>query len=135
MNQREEILRSWNRYSAAAYRSPQFLKAQAFFNMVNERTDMCWEDLVAEFRRNYYDAFDVIVGVMMDTKDPLIMHNYVRFADLSNPKEASAAKTFIRNCDPDKHQVSLLELAALPDMRAELQKKPLLPESVRAALG
>ena len=28
MIQRQEILQSWNAYSATAYRSPQFLKAQ-----------------------------------------------------------------------------------------------------------
>jgi hypothetical protein len=136
MNQREEIMRSWRQSSAAAYGSPQFQKAQAFFEMVNQRTDMCWDDLAAEFRRNYYDALDVIVGVTMGTNHPLIVHNYcVRFADLNNPKEANAIKAFIRNCDPVKHQVTLLALAEVPDMRAELLKKPRLPESVRALLG
>lgn len=135
MNQREEIAKSWNRYSATAYRSPQFLKAQQFFDMVDARTDLCWDDLAAEFRKNYYDAFDPIINVLMATNDPLIMHNAVRLADLSNPQEANAAKTFIRSCDPVKNQVTLATLAATPEMRTELLKKPQLPDSVRASLG
>lgn len=135
MNQQQEILQSWNRYSATAVRSPQFLKAQQFFQLISDRPDLCWEALVPEFRKNYYDAFEIIVSVLKDTDDPMIIHNLVRFADLSNPQEANATKTFIQNCNPDKHQVTLMELAAVPDMRTELQKKPVLPDSVRTSLG
>jgi hypothetical protein len=135
MNQREEIMQAWNRHSATAYPSPQFKKAQAFFEMLNERPEICWDDLVAEFRRNYYDAFDEIVSVMVDTDNPLIMYNCVRFADLNNPREVDAAKNFIRNCDADKHQVSLQALAAVPGLQSELKKKPQLPAPVRQALG
>jgi hypothetical protein len=135
MLQREEILQSWNRYSATAYRSPQFLKAQQFFDMVRARTDLCWDDLATEFRKNYYDAFEPVVNVLMATNDPMVMHNAVRLADLSNPQEANAAKVFIRNSDPTVHQVTLAALAATPEMRTELLKKPQLPDSVRASLG
>ena len=42
MNQRQEILQAWNRYSATAYRSPQFQKAQAFFQMMQQRPARVW---------------------------------------------------------------------------------------------
>jgi hypothetical protein len=135
MNQRQEIIDAWNRYSKTAYRSPQFQKAQDFFTMMDQRPDICWDDLVTEFRRNYYDAFDVIVPVLMSTDNPLIMHNCARFADLNNPKEVDAAKTFIRNCDADKHQVTLQRLAAVPALRPELSTKPKLPDPVKQALS
>jgi hypothetical protein len=128
-------MQAWNRYSATAYRSPQFQKAQAFFEMMNQRPDICWDDLVTEFRQNYYDAFDVIVPVLMSTDDPLIMNNCVRFANLSNPKELDAAKTFIRNCNAEKHQVSLQALAAVPSLQPDLNSKAGLPTSVRTALS
>lgn len=135
MNQRQEIMEAWNRYSATAYRSPQFQKAQAFFEMMNQRPNICWDDLATEFRRNYYDAFDVIVPVLMSTDNPLIMYNCVRFANLNNPKEVDAAKTFIRSCNAEKHQVSLQALAAVPSLQSELNLKPGLPAPVRSALG
>lgn len=135
MNQREEILRAWNRYSATAYHSPQFDKAQAFFQLVSDRQNACWDELEVEFRRNYYDAFDEIVGVLMSTNDPLIIYNCVRLADASNPKEANALKNFIRQADPQKHEVSLAALAAVPAMQTELLNKQQLPASVRTVLG
>jgi hypothetical protein len=79
--------------------------------MVAAKADVCWEDLVAEFRRNYYDAFDEIVPALLASDDPFITFNCVRLADLSQPKEVKALQDFIRTCDPEKHQVSLRALA------------------------
>jgi hypothetical protein len=135
MNQRAQIMRAWNRRSATAYQSPQLKKAQAFFTMVNERPEVCWEDLVTEFRRNYYDAFDEIVPAVTDTDHSLIVYNCFRFLDFNNPKEVDVAKNFIRNCNPEKHQGTLQALAAVPSLQPELNKKPGLPASVRDALG
>jgi hypothetical protein len=135
MNQREEVIRAWNKYSKAAYRSPQFEKARAFFEMVEQRQDICWDDLVNEFRNHYSDALDEITSVLIATDDPLVLYNFVRYADTSNPKEAEVVKAFIRRCDAERHQVSLLSVAEVPDMRPELKKKAQLPEPVREALG
>ena len=135
MNERQEIMQAWNKYSATAFRSPQFMKAQAFFQMVNERPDICWEDLANEFRNNYYDAFDHIVPVLISTDDPLIVYHVMHFADLGNPKEADMAKNAIRTLDPQKHEVTMNRLAANPSLQPELLKKAQLPESVRTTLG
>jgi hypothetical protein len=134
MNQREEVLRAWARHSKNAYRSPQFEKARAFFEMVGQRTDICWEDLVPEVRRNYSDALDEIMAVLMDTNDPLI-YNVVHHADMGSSKEVDAVRAFVRNCDAEKHQVTLRAAANAPEMHAELKKKPNLPDTVREALG
>ena len=135
MMQRKEIMQAWNRRSATAFRSPQFQKAQAFFSMLENRPKVCWDDLVPEFRRNYYDGFDDIVSVMMDTDHPLVVNNCFRYADFNNPKEVEVAKNFIRNCDANKHLVTLQTLAAIPSLQPELNKKSGLPNPVREALG
>lgn len=135
MNQRQEIAQAWDHYSATAFHSSQFARARQFFHLIEERPEMCWDDLVEEFRKNYYDAFDVIIPVLLSTDDPLIVHNIVQFADLSNPKEADTIKGVIRSSDPQKHQVTLQELAGVKSLRPELMKKPKLPENVRHALG
>jgi len=135
MNQRLEILQAWAKYSATAYRSSQFLKAQAFFQLIADRPDICWDELVTEFRNNYYDAYDVIVPVLLSTDDPLIVHNCVQFADLNNPKEADTVKTIIATVDPEKHQGTLQTLATVPSMQPVLMKKAQLPDSVRVTLG
>jgi hypothetical protein len=135
MNQREEVLQAWDRYSAHAYPSPQLDKARAFFQLVRDRHDLCWEDLVTQFRASYYDALDPVSTVLMSTDNPLVMYNVTRFADVNNPQEASAMKRFISQSDSNKHQFSLAALAAKPAMQPELLNKPNLPDSVRAVLN
>jgi hypothetical protein len=135
MNQREEVIRAWKQQSKTAYRSPQFEKARAFFEMVEQRQDICWEDLVNEFRNNYYDSLDQIVSVLIATDDPMVLYNFVRYADMANPKEAEAVRAFIRKCDAERHQISFRTVAQVPDMQPELRKKPQLPDTVREALG
>jgi hypothetical protein len=135
MNQRREILQAWAKYSATAYPSPQLKKAQAFFQLISDRPDICWDELVTEFRKNYYDAFDQIIPVLISTDDPLIVYNCVRFADLDNPKEVETLRNFVRTCDPQKHQLTLQALATVPALQSEVMKKPMLPDMVRQALG
>ena len=36
-------------------------RAQTFMAMVREQEALCWEDLVAEFRENYYDSFAELI--------------------------------------------------------------------------
>jgi len=135
MNQREEVMRAWRAYSQHAYHSPQLEKARAFFEMVEQRQDICWEDLVNEFRSHYSDALDEITSVLINTDDPLVMYNFVRHADQDNPKEAEAVKAFIRRSDAERHQVSLHAAAQVAQFQPELKKKAKLPDTVRQALG
>ena len=135
MKQRELIIETWERRSKHRVPTPQFQRAQEFFEMMKDNPNICWDELVAEFRNNYYDAFDEIVPVLLDTDDPLIVYNCVRFADLDNPKEAMAAKKLVQNTDVDKHEVSMVRLAEIPTMRSALSKRSELPESVRTMMS
>jgi hypothetical protein len=135
MNQRQEILEAWTKYSATAYRSSQFVKAQGFFQLIEDRTDMCWEDLVSEFRNHYYDAYDTIVPVLLSTNDPLIAHNVATLADLNNPKEADTVKNIVANADPVRQQATLQMFATVPALHPVLMKKAQLPDTVRVAMG
>ena len=111
MNQREVIRQSWARRKKAAALSTHFKKADEFFQMIEEQPDLCWEDLASEFRRNYYDAFDLIVPTLLDTDDPLITYNLIRFSDQNQPKEMAALQNVARESDSERHQVALLTLA------------------------
>lgn len=135
MNQRETIIKAWLSYKAAHPYSPHLAKAQAFFDYINARPDICWDDLVTDFRRDYYDAFDEVVGTLIETNDPLIIFNASQFADFNNPKEIEAARHAIQQLDADKHQASLIALAQVPALLPALKIRGYLPDSVRMALG
>ena len=136
MNQREVIRQSWARRKKASTLSPHFDKAAEFFQMIEEQPDLCWEDLAAEFRRNYYDAFDIIVPTLLDTDDPLITYNCVRFSDQSQPKEMAALQHIARESDSDRHQVALLTLADTKkqELTTVLRGRKDLPQAVRLSL-
>ncbi|MFL6210649.1 MAG: hypothetical protein ACJ74W_17485 [Pyrinomonadaceae bacterium] len=135
MLQREVIRQALERRRATHGNTPQFQKAQEFFEMALTQPDDCWDDLVREFRRNYADAMDEIVAVLTATDDPLIIFHLLRVADLSAPTEAEAVRKIVRDLDPDKHEVSMLGLTGEPSLRAAIKKKEGLPASVRAALN
>jgi hypothetical protein len=135
MKQREVILAAWERRSQNHAPTPHFQRAQEFFQMMMDNPDICWDELVAEFRNNYYDAFDEIVPVLMDTGDPLIIYNCIRFANLDNPKEEKAAKRFVQDSDVDVHQVAMKRLAATPAMHSALKKRSSLPKAVLATMA
>ncbi len=135
MNQRAILSAAWERYKRAHPNSPHLKTAQAFFDYMDAKPDICWDDLVVDFRRSYYDAFDEIVGTLLETDDPLLIYNATRFADFNNPRELEAAKKVIQQMDADKHQVSLAQLAQVPDLQPTLKVRGYLPDSVRTVLG
>jgi hypothetical protein len=111
-------------------------KAQAFFQFMRERKNICWEELVPEFRANYYEAYDELVSVLFATDDVFIVYNVILFADFNQPQEIKAHVRFIQECDPLKHQVNLRTLAQkkIPELSEALRNKEGLPDSVREAL-
>ena len=136
MNQRAVIRQVWDRRKKTLTPTPQVEKAEAFFRLVDERTDMCWEDLVDEFRRNYADAVDEIAAVLLETDDPLIIYNCIRFSDQSRPQEIAAMKRVARDCDCERHHVGLVALAntKAKEVTTVLQARKDLPQAVRAAM-
>jgi hypothetical protein len=137
MHQRAAIMKALTRTPRPRATTPAHEKAQAFFQMVNEQRDIYWgPEVVAEFRRNYYYAFDEIVSVLFATDDPLIIFQCVQHADLSKPQEVEALQQFIQDCNPEKHQIILRALAETrrPEFVKALKQRKQLPESVREVL-
>jgi len=138
MHQRAAIMKALSRAPRARSSTSAREKAQAFFDMVWEQREICWgPELVAEFRRNYYDAFDEIISVLFATDDPLIIFQCLQNADLSKPQEVQALQQFIQDCNPEKHQVILRALAETrrPEFVKALKQRKQLPESVREVLA
>lgn len=136
MNQREVIRQIWERRKKTLAHSPQSAKAEAFFQLVEEQPSACWEELVEEFRRNYYDAVEVVASVLLETDDPLIIYNCIRFSDQSRSQEIAALQRVARDCDCERHQVSLLTLAntTAKEVTTVLRARKDLSQMVRAAL-
>jgi hypothetical protein len=135
MFQRESVRQALERRRALRGNSPQFQKAAQFIEDALDSPDDCWESLAREFRRNYSDVMDEIVGVLMETDDPLIVYNMLRIADLSDPEEAEAARKIVRDLDPERHGASLLAMTDEPSMHATIRRKQNLPASVHRALN
>jgi len=137
MHQKIAIMEAWRKATRFRAGSPQLEKAQAFFDMLSERSEVCWgPELATEFRRHYYDAFDEIVSALFATDDPLIIYQCLQHADFTKPKEVEAFLQFVRDCDPEKHQVTLRAVAEaqVPELRKAVEAKKHLPDSVREAL-
>ena len=138
MHQRAAIVRALSRAPRPRAVTPAQEKAQAFFEMVLREENVCWSDeLVREFRRNYYEACEEVLSTLFATDDPFIICQCVVHADLSKPQELEAFQRLIRDCNAEKHQVSLRALAETrnPELLKALKQRKQLPESVREVLG
>lgn len=139
MHQRITVWRALQPAGVAAQaRAPEQRRAAAFAQLVRDREDACWEELVAEFRRNYYDdAFDEVVPALFATDDPLIIYNLVRSLDVSQPKELDALMRFVEECAVEKHQASLRVVAETrrEELLTALRHRTELPQLVQEALA
>jgi hypothetical protein len=134
MLQRQTVSEVLERVRAERGDTPQFQKAVELVQMALSRTEICWDDLVVEFRRNYKDVVDEVVAILMATEDPLIIFHTLRVLDPNDPVEARAIDEIVQDLDPVKHEVGMLGLLGEPNLRAAIKKKRDLPESVRSAL-
>ncbi len=135
MLQRQTVGEVLERVRAKRGDSPQFQRAAEFIQTALARPEICWDDLVVEFRQHYKDAIDEIVAILMETDDPLIIFHTLRVLDPKDPVEAKAISDIVRDLDPVKHEVGMLGLLGEPNLRAAFKKKKDLPDSVRAALA
>jgi hypothetical protein len=135
MFQREAVRQALARRRATRGNSPQFQKAAQFIEDALDSPDDCWASLAREYRRNYTDVLDEIVGILVETDDPIIVYNMVRIADLGDPQEAEAVRKVVRDLDSARHGASLLALTEEPSMHATIRRKQNLPASVHAALN
>lgn len=134
MLQRQTVGEALEQVRTERGNSPQFQKAMELVQMAMASTEICWDDLVVEFRRNYKDVIDEIVAILMATDDPLIIFHTLRVLDPNDPVEAKAIDDIVQKLDPVKHEVGMLGLLGEPSLRAAIKKKRDLPESVRAAI-
>jgi len=134
MNELSTILNAWQQVRSSFAFSPQQERADEFFADVASRSDISWEELGREAREDYGDVAPEILSALLATDNPLIVLNSLRFARLEDAREAEVFQKFIRNADPQKHEVTLATLADMPEMKAELKARRNLPKSVLAAL-
>jgi len=111
--------------------------AQGFMDLMRDRPEVCWEDMVPEFRAHFYDALEELIPPLLALDDPLITLNLVRFADPNSPREAALLRRVIEQSDPERHQHSLRAIAEMkkPELLAAIQRKRDLPDSVKEVLG
>jgi hypothetical protein len=124
--------------AAAVEETPEVsTAARAFMDMMRDSPDVCWEDMVPEFRAHYYDALEELIPPLLALDDPLITLNLVRFADPNRPREAALLRQVVEQSDPERHQHSLRAIAEMkrPELLAAIQRKRGLPSSVTEVLG
>lgn len=109
MIQRMMIMQAWEKVGEGKPDAATE-KAKAFFEFLLNNQELCWKEMTKVFREKYYDAFDKVAATLFATDDPLIIYNFIRFADLNNAKEVKVLEKFIEACDAEKHQVSLYAL-------------------------
>ena len=111
--------------------------AGAFMELMRDSPEVCWEDMVPEFRAHYYDALEELIPPLLALDDPLITLNLVRFADPNRPREIALLRQVVEQSDPERHQHSLRAIAEMkkPELVAAIQRKGVLPDSVREVLG
>ncbi len=134
MNERPIILNAWQQVRSSFTFSPQLQRVDEFFADLDSRPELSWEELGLEARAKYGDVAPEILSALLATDHPLIVLNSLRFARLEDAREAEVFQKFIRQADPQKHEITLAGLATRPEMTAELKAKRNLPESVLAAL-
>jgi hypothetical protein len=135
MLQRQTVAEVLERVRAERGDTPQFRKAVELIQTALARTEICWDDLVLEFRRDYKDVIDEVVAILLATDDPLIIFHTLRVLDPNDAVEAKAIDDIVQDLDPVRHEVGMLGLLGEPSLRAALKKKRDLPDSVRAELG
>lgn len=135
MLQRQTVGEVLERVRAERGNTPQFQKAMELVQTALGHTEVCWDDLVVDYRRNYKDVTDDLVAILIATDDPLIIFHMLRVLDPNDPVEAEAINDIVEGLDPVKHEVGMLGLLGEPTLRAAIKKKRNLPESVRAELG
>ena len=99
--------------------------AQEFFDLVRAQRGDCWPDLAKAFRKDYYGAFDEIVPRIFATDEPLVIYHAIEHMDLEQKKELEVVEGFIKDCDVDRHALTLLMLAEkkLPSLKRTLDRK------------
>src|SRR5262249_40999531 len=83
---------------------------QSFLQHIDNTLMECWDDYVALFRRDSYDLFDSLIPPLIHSDDKLLRLALIRYADVRQPKELTALRTFIRQADPVNDRPELISI-------------------------
>ena len=134
MHIRELVKQKWQ--ESGLYES-QNEKVQAFLKYFDEHSELCWSEVLREFRERYYEGFNDLVPPLLDIDDKLLRLMIVRKADLNQGQEVELLSELVRKADPLKNEPELSAIARRRHTRltAELQKRQDLTEELRRVVN
>jgi len=134
MHIRELVKRTWQ--DAGLYKTRN-QKLQTFLKYFDEHPELCWDDLIQEFRTHHYDLFDDLIPPLLKVNDKLLRLTLIRKADLKRSQELNLLNQFVKQASPLNDE---LELAAIAQRQHktlvdELRKRSDLPREVYRVLN
>jgi hypothetical protein len=134
MKERFLIHKAWQQVRSTITASSRRQRADEFFALLESNPEITWEEMEREAREKYPDLAPEIFSTIVETDEPLLVHNSLPFAQLADTRVAEVFKRFIRKADPEKHEFTFAFLAAQREMKPELKARRDLPDSVLQAL-
>ncbi|MCZ6673540.1 MAG: hypothetical protein O7C75_11460 [Verrucomicrobia bacterium] len=139
--------RVWKILKKAGVLDSDDSRIKEFVQFFHENPEKCWEEIVPQFRKKFYDCFDAVVPPLLEVDDTLIRTLFINYADLKKPKERALLGKIAEQIDPSQDPVSIKRLAklnstainkvlsrrSLPDeLQKYLKKKGAEPKKVSA---
>ena len=107
MNQRRLV---WKAFKDAGLLDSEDPRVQEVVEHVRSNPDRCWTDFVSDFREDYYDTFDTVIGALEDSNDPMIRNSLIKFADAKQPKEQQLLTKIANEADFEQDEVAAKRL-------------------------
>jgi hypothetical protein len=113
-------------WAAAKLYETSDIRLKAFLDYVDASPAECWDDVVAVFRKDYYDLFDQVVPPLAASSDKSLRVQLLFQFDPKRRKELEFLRQFIRQADPVKDQPELKAIAGFnhPALRKEIAGRP-----------
>lgn len=121
----------------ARLEGPRKERVTAFCRFLEENREICWEDAAKAFRAEYYDAFDDVVSLLLNTHDALIISNVLRQIDPKNKKEVERIRELVRTADPFRDEATLQVVTTryFQVVSHVLPHDKVLPDSLRKTIA
>ena len=113
-------------------------RVQEFVRLVREHRELCWRDLVSEFREKYDDIADRLLPALERSGDPLIRNMLIQYADPERPKERQMLAKIARDTDLDEDRLAAAHLrdVRVPEVQEVLRRhKPRKSDDPRRRRG
>ena len=88
-------------------------RVRAFLDHVEANPTACFPEFAVEFRRAYYDLFDVLIPPLLAADDQELMLHLIKVADTRRRKEVATLRAFAAKADAKIHKVALEEIKRL----------------------